>query len=307
MAPIVTGDKVVKKYGDLVAVDHVDFDIGRGEFFGFLGPNGAGKTSVMKMIQCFSPITSGSISVDGMRVGVDDRRIKARLGVAPQDENLDSDLTVMENLEVYAGYFGIPRRQARDSAFRLLEFFHLEEKADRGIRALSGGMRRRLTIARALINNPRILILDEPTTGLDPQARRVIWRKLENLKDEGVTMILTTHYMEEAARLCDRVAIMDMGRILMTGPPGALTERVMGGEVIEIKPATEEMDAVASWLEREKADFERVEDAFVIVAEDTAATLAGISEVCRSPATVRSATLEDLFLKITGHELKGEE
>ncbi len=228
---LVEGVQVVKKYGDFTAVNRVDFAVRRGECFGFLGPNGAGKTSVMKMIQCFLPITSGSITVDGYHVGKDDRKIKYITGVAPQDETLDTDLTVITNLTMYAEYFDIQKSKALDRALRLLKLFHLEERPDISVRALSGGMRRRLTIARALINEPKLLILDEPTTGLDPQARREIWRKLKSLKEEGVTMILTTHYMEEATRLCDRVAIMDEGEILMTGAPAKLIEENMGGEM----------------------------------------------------------------------------
>ncbi|MGK7346753.1 MAG: ABC transporter ATP-binding protein [Candidatus Nitrospinota bacterium M3_3B_026] len=304
MPPIVEGENVVKRYGGLTAVDDVSFTVERGEFFGFLGPNGAGKTSVMKMIQCVSPVTSGSITVDGMRAGEDDRRIKAILGVAPQEDNLDTDLAVIENLEVYAGYFDIPRREARARAFKLLEFLHLEEKSGTRIRALSGGMKRRLTIARALINNPRILILDEPTTGLDPQARRVIWQKLESLRNEGVTLLLTTHYMEEAERLLDRVGIMDGGKILLTGRPAALVEEVIGEEVIEAAAPFGGEKGVERELLAMELDFTRTPETFLVFGAGARAARERLGRIEGVRIFSRRATLEDLFLKMTGHELK---
>lgn len=304
MPPIVEGENAVKRYGGLTAVDGASFTVERGEFFGFLGPNGAGKTSVMKMIQCVSPMTSGSITVDGMRVGRDDRRIKAILGVAPQEDNLDTDLTVMENLEVYAGYFGIPRREGRARALKLLEFLRLKEKSGTRIRALSGGMKRRLTIARALINNPRVLILDEPTTGLDPQARRVIWQKLESLRNEGVTMLLTTHYMEEAARLLDRVAIMDGGKILLTGRPAALVEEVIGEEVIEAVAPFGGEGEVERELSAMGADFTMTPESFLVFGSGVEAARERLSAIEGVRVFSRRATLEDLFLKMTGHGLK---
>ncbi|VAX22976.1 Efflux ABC transporter, ATP-binding protein [hydrothermal vent metagenome] len=300
---IVQGENVVKKYGGLVAVDHVDFAVKKGECFGFLGPNGAGKTSVMKMIQCFSPLTSGAITVDGMRVGRDNAKIKAALGVAPQDENLDNELTVIQNLEIYASYFDIPRDIAADEARRLLSFFHLEDKIGDYIRELSGGMRRRLVIARALINNPKLLILDEPTTGLDPQARRVIWRKLEGLKKEGVTMILTTHYMEEAMRLCDRVVIMDKGRILAQGAPHELVNKTLGDSVIEFRPDPESTGETKSFLDLRQVKYDTDGDTFYIFNADPESLLDSLEKIDHQFLDNRSATLEDLFLKITGHNL----
>ena len=219
---IVTARNLSKDYGPLRAVDSIDFEIHRGECFGFLGPNGAGKTTVMRIIYCFMPPSSGEVKVFDMDVTKDPGKIKARIGVMPQEDNLDPDLTVLENLLVYARYFDIPRREALSSASELLKFVELEGKAKTKIGDLSGGMKRRLTLARSVINNPELLILDEPTTGLDPHSRHSVWDKLNQLKEKDTTLILTTHYMEEAERLCDRVAIMDAGKIVTIDSPSAL-------------------------------------------------------------------------------------
>ena len=297
---IVEGRGVVKRYGPFTAVDGVDFSVIRGECFGFLGPNGAGKTSVMRMIQCLSPVSSGSIKIAGLSAGKDDSEIKAIVGVAPQEDSLDDDLSVAQNLIVFAGYFGIPHKLAAERTEKLLDFFHLEEWRNKKLFALSGGMKRRLVIARALINEPRILILDEPTTGLDPSARLVIWRKLADLKRSGVTMILTTHYMEEAARLCDRIAIMKEGRILLSGVPDKLIETEFGGTVTEFTCAEGLDTSAAKALETTGVKYERVENSFVIFGApewlDSDWLEKNIGS-CR--ITTRTANLEDLFIKMT--------
>ncbi|MBI4665549.1 MAG: ABC transporter ATP-binding protein [Nitrospinae bacterium] len=300
---LVAGGDVVKRYGPYAAVDGVSFSILRGECFGFLGPNGAGKTTLLKMIQCLAPLTSGRVTVDGMEAGQDDRKIKSIIGVAPQEDSLDPDLTVFQNLVIYAGYFDIPRRQAERKADELLKFFHLEEKRAEKIRVLSGGMRRRLVIARALVNDPKLLILDEPTTGLDPQARIVIWRKIENLKAEGVTMILTTHYMEEARRLCDRLAIMNMGKIMATGAPDALMRDHLGETVVEARPRPGMEDKLEPSLKRLGAAFVRAGDVYLVFKTAPGAIPAELAEA--SLISTRPASMEDLFMKIAGRHPGG--
>jgi lipooligosaccharide transport system ATP-binding protein len=230
---IVTVKGLTKYYGSLKAVDNIDFEILRGECFGFLGPNGAGKTTVMRIIYCFMPPTSGDIKVFDMDVTKAPSQIKSRIGVMPQDDNLDPDLTVLENLVVYARYFDILKKDSAKLAWELLEFVELREKAHVKIDSLSGGMKRRLILARALINNPELLILDEPTTGLDPHSRHSVWEKLNHLKSKNTTLILTTHYMEEAEKLCDRVAIMDSGKIVVIDSPSNLMG-IHGGNLEDV-------------------------------------------------------------------------
>jgi len=294
-APLVIGKNVAKRYERVEAVKGVNFTVHQGECLGFLGPNGAGKSSVMKMIQCFSPLSGGEIAVDGLAVGKDDRAIKGLLGVAPQEESLDHDLTVTQNLEIYAGYFGIRRSAARGKAEELLRFFHLEEKGGERIFALSGGMRRRLVIARALINDPKLLILDEPTTGLDPQARRVIWQKLEKLKKGGVTLILTTHYMEEATRLCDRIAIMDQGRIIDTGLPTDLIAKHIGHRALRFTP----IDGVVEYLAGAGHRYERDHGELLLFTDRPAEMTSQLSERGVTAIESRDTTLEDLFRLLT--------
>ena len=230
---MIVAEKLTKRFGDLVAVNNIDLHIEEAECFGFLGPNGAGKTTTMKMIQCVSPMTSGKLTVAGIDVNKEPRKIKAMLGVAPQNENLDPDFTVEHNLLAYSRYFDIPKEVAKERTEKLLDFFQLQAKKDVAIDKLSGGMKKRLILARALINEPKILILDEPTVGLDPQARHLIWDQLGRLKSRGITILLTTHYMEEAAQLCDRLVIMDNGKILAEGNPTELVEKNLPGNVIE--------------------------------------------------------------------------
>jgi lipooligosaccharide transport system ATP-binding protein len=225
---IVTAKGLTKDYGRLRALDHIDFDIEKGECFGFLGPNGAGKTTAMGIIYCFLPPTSGTVEVFGMSVTEDPSLIKSRIGVMPQEDNLDPDLSVIENLTVYARYFDVPIRKSLPAAWELLEFVELKEKAHVRIKDLSGGMKRRLLLARALINSPELVILDEPTVGLDPHSRHSVWEKLEYLKSKGTTFLLTTHYMEEAEKICDRVAIMDLGKIITTDSPARLMSKYEG-------------------------------------------------------------------------------
>jgi lipooligosaccharide transport system ATP-binding protein len=306
MSEIICGRQLVKRFGALVAVNGIDFGVREGECFGFLGPNGAGKTSTIRMITCVSPPTAGELSVDGMDVRRDRRRIKAVLGVVPQDDNLDPDLSVGQNLAVYARYFDIPRREARRRTEEALDLFQLLERRDAEVQALSSGMRRRLLIARALINEPRILILDEPTTGLDPQARHLVWQKLRYLKGQGVTMLLTTHYMEEAAHLCDRLVIMHEGRILVEGTPADLVARHVGERVVELHlPAEERRRALQRLSDRDGLSLEDVEDVLYVfgLQEDRERVLAEISPSGEG-VLIRQATLEDVFLRLTGRGLR---
>ncbi|CAM5647483.1 daunorubicin resistance protein DrrA family ABC transporter ATP-binding protein [Streptomyces avidinii] len=295
---------VVKRYGDFTAVDGIDFALRRGETFGFLGPNGAGKSSLMRMIGCVSPVTDGTLRVLGGDPERDGSRIRARLGVVPQDDNLDDEVTVRENLLLFGRYFGLSRRTTRERASELLAFAQLTEKADAQVQSLSGGMKRRLTIARSMINSPEILLLDEPTTGLDPQARHVLWERLYQLKQQGVTLILTTHYMDEAEQLCDRLVVMDHGRIVAEGSPGELITRHVTREVLEVRFAAgrpvppDRLDGLAQRVER-------LPDRTLLYTEDGEATLAKVHAEGLAPTAslVRRATLEDVFLTLTGRTL----
>jgi len=301
---MVEARRLTKKYGQITAVDQIDLRVHIGECFGLLGPNGAGKTTAIKMIQCVSPPSGGTLTVNGKTVGIQSQAIKAALGVVPQEDNLDDDLTVIDNLVIYAGYFDIPSDIAREKGLSLLKFVHLDDRPHARIRSLSGGMKRRLTIARALINNPDLLILDEPTTGLDPQARHVIWSKLQSLKAGGTTMILTTHYMEEAARLCDRVAIMDNGAITLEGEPGRLVREGMEGDVIEIRPKTEDMDDITSIMKSMDARVERTGNTLLIFTTQPDPVITTLAGFDNGYMIKRKTTLEDLFLRTTGHRLR---
>ena len=289
------------------AVDGIDFEFGRGEVFGFLGPNGAGKSSTMRMLGATSPVSAGTLRVLGMDPAHDGPAIRARIGVVPQDDCLDRELTVRENLFVYGRYFGLAKNVIRERIAGLLAFAQLEEKADAQVETLSGGMRRRLTIARSLINEPEILLLDEPTTGLDPQARHVLWDRLYRLKQDGVTLIITTHYMDEAEQLCDRLAVMDAGRIVAEGSPRDLIEAHVTREVLELRFPTDVQAEAAERL-REAVRGERIEvlpDRVVVYTDDGEAALIDVHEMSLAPITalVRRATLEDVFLKLTGRSL----
>jgi lipooligosaccharide transport system ATP-binding protein len=292
---------LMKKYDDLVAVNGIDFSIDEGECFGFLGPNGAGKSTTMRMIHCGSPVTSGKLEVLGMDVTMSPREIKSVIGVAPQENNLDPDFTVRQNLTVYARYFDIPMNEAMVRADKLLDFMQLSEKKDEMIQEISGGMKRRLIIARAMMNDPKLLILDEPTTGLDPQARHLIWERVRELKRNKVTVILTTHYMDEAERLCDRLVIIDHGKIILQGRPRDLIDQVIGTEVVEIDVPTDEME---SFVKEKGWQYERTIDRLFIYTSEgqqVAADLKG--RFSMGYCLIRNATLEDVFLRTTGRGL----
>jgi lipooligosaccharide transport system ATP-binding protein len=289
------------------AVDGIDFEFGRGEAFGFLGPNGAGKSSTMRMLAAVSPITSGTLRVLDMDPAQDGPQIRARIGVVPQDDCLDRELTVRENLYVYGRYFGLKKSVINERIVGLLAFAQLEEKADAQVETLSGGMRRRLTIARSLINEPEILLLDEPTTGLDPQARHVLWERLYRLKHDGVTLIITTHYMDEAEQLCDRLAVMDGGKIVAIGSPSELIAEHVTREVLELRFGVDAHAEIAERI-RDARLGERIDvlpDRVVVYAADGEAVLGAVHAMGLEPITalVRRATLEDVFLKLTGRSL----
>jgi lipooligosaccharide transport system ATP-binding protein len=298
-----------KRFGTFTAVDGVDFDVARGEAFGFLGPNGAGKSSTMRMIGCVSPVTSGVLRILGMDPARDGPRIRARLGVVPQEDNLDLELTVRENLLIYGRYFDLPRRVIRERAEGLLEFARLSERADERVEPLSGGMKRRLTIARSLINEPEVLLLDEPTTGLDPQARHLLWDRLYRLKQQGVTLVLTTHYMDEAEQLCDRLVVMDSGRIVAEGSPRQLIERYSTREVLEVRFDPSEHEVLAAKVgELAEHVGERIEilpDRVLLYTDDGDAAAAELAARVLVPQSllVRRSTLEDVFLRLTGRTL----
>jgi lipooligosaccharide transport system ATP-binding protein len=297
---IVEGRDLVKDYNRLRAVDHVSFSIERQECFGFLGPNGAGKTTVMKMIYCRTPVTRGDVIVDGISVREDPRRVKGMIGVATQDDTLDRDLTVLENLLVFSRYFDIPARTARKRINDLLNYFDLGEKARTQVDDLSGGMRRKLIVARALINDPKILILDEPTTGLDPQARRQIWDTVIRLRSEGKTIVLTTHYMDEAQELCDRTAVMFGGRILEYGSPDELITRVVGRNVCELyAPGAA---AIQSIRQKIAGPIEHVGNRLYVYGDDEDELAKKCEAVPAEFRTIRQTNLEDVFLKLTGGE-----
>jgi len=290
-----------KKFGDLTAVNKIDFKVKEGEVFGFLGPNGAGKTTTMKMIQCVSPKTSGELKVFSLDVGQYPKEIKKLMGVVPQMDNLDPDFSVIGNLVQYSRYFDIPIEEAKKRANELINYVQLTEKKDSSIDKLSGGMKRRLVLARAMINNPKLLILDEPATGLDPQARHLIWEKLKDLSSKGITVIITTHYMEEAARLCDRLVIMDNGEILVEGAPQELVKKYVGEHIVEAENTSE----IKVCLEKNNIVYEVANENVEIYNENVSdITNLILKECVDSGVTARPATLEDVFLKLTGRKLR---
>lgn len=299
MAVIIRARGLVKKYGPLVAVGGIDFTVEAGQCFGFLGPNGAGKTSTMRMVCCQLPPTAGELYVDGLDVRSQGRAIKARLGVVPQDNNLDPDFTVLHNLMVYARYFEMPKEMARRRALEALDLFHLREKANSPVQELSGGMKRRLVLARGLLHAPRILVLDEPTSGLDPQGRHLVWQKLRQLQERGTTVLLSSQNMEEAARLCDRLVIMHQGRILAQGSPQDLVREHVGSQVAEVPASV--APAFLGQLKASNVVREEVGDTVYIFAQDGEALRQLIGVV--PGATYRPATLEDVFLHLTGRGL----
>ncbi|HKZ93991.1 MAG TPA: ATP-binding cassette domain-containing protein [Candidatus Bathyarchaeia archaeon] len=300
---VIEAKLLTKKFGDLMAVDSINFHVFRGECFGFLGPNGAGKTTTIKMANCVLPLTAGNLTVAGMDVTRQAREIKSMIGVAPQEDNLDPDFTVFHNLIVYARYFDLPKAVAQKRADELLKFVQLEEKRNVRIDQLSAGMKRRLILARALINEPQILILDEPTTGLDPQARHLIWDKTRSLQKQGVTIVLTTHYMEEAAQLCDRLLIMDNGKIIEEGMPADLIRKHAGEEVLEVAYDQEVMEFLKKTFPDARLDV--VADRIQVFTNQPKGVFAQIlRKFDFKAAMIRDANLEDVFLKLTGRRLK---
>ena len=301
-APLIEARDLTKRYGEFVAVDGIDFSVERGETFGFLGPNGAGKSSTMRMIGAVSPASGGTLRVLGRDPERDGPEIRARLGVVPQDDNLDLELDVGENLHVYGRFFGLPRDEIRRRTDELLEFVHLADRRESRVDSLSGGMKRRLTIARALINEPELMLLDEPTTGLDPQARHALWDRLYRLKQRGVTLVLTTHYMDEAEQLCDRLVVMDRAKIVAEGSPRELIDRYVEREVVELRFGDRNggpsFDGLADHVEV-------LQDRVVIGTDDGDAVVDEVHARGLAPETVlvRRSTLEDVFLRLTGRSL----
>ena len=295
---------LTKRFGALTAVDAIDFDVRKGEAFGFLGPNGAGKSSTMRMIGCVSPITAGTLRVLGLDPASDGPAIRGRLGVVPQLDTLDLELTVRENLVIYGRYFGLSRKELRVRTDELLEFVQLSERADDPVEPLSGGMKRRLTIARSLVNDPDVLLLDEPTTGLDPQARHVVWDRLFRLKQQGVTLVLTTHYMDEAEQLCDRLVIMHQGTIAEEGSPIELIQRLSTREVVELRFSGEAPAIEADVFDGRAARVEVLPDRILLYTDDGDA-LVPLAHERLQPLSVlvRRSTLEDVFLRLTGRTL----
>ncbi|GAA2578607.1 ATP-binding cassette domain-containing protein [Dactylosporangium fulvum] len=302
---MIAASALVKRFGDFTAVDGIDVRVAAGEAFGFLGPNGAGKSSTMRMIGCVSRPTSGSLRILGLDATRDGPAIRTRLGVCPQQDSLDPELTVVENLVVYARYFGVPRKVARERALELLDFVQLADRADDKVEPLSGGMKRRLTIARALVNEPDIVLLDEPTTGLDPQARHLVWERLFRLKQRGVTLVLTTHYMDEAEQLCDRLVVMDAGRIVAEGSPRQLIERHSTREVVEVRFGLDPLDHLADKLDGVGERTEVLPDRILVYTGDGDAAVGEISArgLIPSSVLVRRSSLEDVFLHLTGRTL----
>ena len=303
-APLIHARGLVKRFGELTAVDGIDFDVARGESFGFLGPNGAGKSSTMRMIGCVSPRSEGELSILGLDPDRDGPAIRARLGVVPQQDTLDTELTVLDNIVIYGRYFGLSRKEVRVRAMELLEFVQLDERAKDKVEPLSGGMKRRLTIARALVNQPELLLLDEPTTGLDPQARHALWDRLFRLKQQGVTLVLTTHYMDEAEQLCDRLVIMDRGGIAEEGSPIELIRRLSTREVVELRFAGEAPVVGPETFDGQVARVESLPDRVLLYTDDGDALVPTAHERLHPQSVlVRRSTLEDVFLRLTGRTL----
>ncbi len=305
MEALVSARSLTKRFGDLVAVDAIDFEVRRAEAFGFLGPNGAGKTSTMRMIGCTSPPSGGSLTVIGMDPIAQASEVKRRIGVVPQIDNLDIELTVRENLEMYARYFDVPRAQANRRIDELLEFVQLTEKANSRVEPLSGGMKRRLTIARGLVNQPDLILMDEPTTGLDPQARHLVWDRLYRLKQRGATLIITTHYMDEAEQLCDRLVVMDKAKIVAEGSPRELIDKYCTREVVELRLSDADRERLSGSVDGLVERTEWLPDRVLLYTETGDATLAAVHErgTETQTALVRRATLEDVFLILTGRSL----
>ncbi len=302
---VIAASQLVKRYGDFAAVDGVSFEVAPGESFGLLGPNGAGKSTTMRMVGAVSTRTSGELRVLGLDPDEHGPEIRSRLGVVPQQDNLDNELRVRENLLTYGRYFGLPRRQVAARADELLEFAQLADRANAKVDELSGGMKRRLTIARALINDPRMLLLDEPTTGLDPQARHILWDRLFRLKEQGTTLLLTTHYMDEAEQLCDLLVVVDHGRIMAEGSPAALIRAYSTREVLEVRFGSDRNADAATALAGLGDRLEVLPDRVLVYADDGEAVLTEVVARGLQPLTslVRRSSLEDVFLRLTGRSL----
>ncbi|MGK2850122.1 MAG: ABC transporter ATP-binding protein [Candidatus Limnocylindrales bacterium] len=296
---------LTKRFGEFTAVDAIDFDVAPGESFGFLGPNGAGKTSTMRMIGCVSPLSGGTLSILGLDPTTHGPQIRARLGVVPQQDTLDTELTVRENLLIYGRYFGLTRAECAKRADELLDFAQLTERAGDQVEHMSGGMKRRLTIARSLINEPDVLLLDEPTTGLDPQARHLLWDRLYRLKQRGVTLVLTTHYMDEAEQLCDRLVVMDKAKIVAEGSPRSLIEQYATREVTELRFPAGVQETLDGQLDGLAERIERLPDRVLLYADDGEAVVAAAHARGLQPeqVLVRRSSLEDVFLRLTGRSL----
>ncbi len=305
MPALIEARQLTKRFGEFTAVDAIDFAVEEGESFGFLGPNGAGKTSTMRMIGAMSPVSSGSLSVLGLDPEHQGPQLRARLGVVPQEDNLDQELTVYDNLMMYGRYFDLSRAVIKERIEELLDFVQLADKRKSKVDALSGGMKRRLTIARGLINEPDLLILDEPTTGLDPQARHVLWDRLYRLKQQGVTLIITTHYMDEAEQLCDRLVIMDKAKIVAEGSPRSLIEEYAPREVVEIRFPPGVLDQVAERVASFAPRSEILADRALLYTDDAEDTISRVTEAGLAPETIlaRRSSLEDVFLRLTGRTL----
>jgi len=304
-APLISAKRLVKRFGDFVAVDGIDVEVRRGESFGFLGPNGAGKSSTMRMIGCVSPISEGTLRIFGLDPATDGKQIRARIGVVPQMDQLDDQLSVEDNMILYGRYFDIPRAECKRRASELLEFVQLSDRAKSKIEPLSGGLKRRVTIARSLISEPELLLLDEPTTGLDPQARHVLWDRLYRLKQRGVTLVLTTHYMDEAEQLCDRLVVMDQGKIVAIGSPRQLIQEHSPREVLELRYPAGTNDERASEVHGIGHRHEVLPDRVLIYTDDGESALAEVNARGSQPesALVRRSSLEDVFLRLTGRSL----
>ena len=302
---LISARGLTKRYGDFTAVDAIDFEVAKGESFGLLGPNGAGKSTTMRIIAATSQRTSGSITILGRDPEQHGPQIRAHLGVVPQQDNLDGELTVTENLFIYGRYFGLSKKFIRNKIEELLEFAQLQEKRDAKVEALSGGMKRRLTIARALVSEPDILMLDEPTTGLDPQARHILWDRLFRLKETGVTLVITTHFMDEAEQLCDRLVVMDRGKIMAEGSPLELIKKYSTKEVLEVRFGSDRNKEVAPILRDMCTRIEELPDRILMYVEDGEALLEEITAKKLHPTTslVRRSSLEDVFLRLTGRSL----
>ena len=304
-APVITATSLTKKYKDFAAVDGISFEVAPGESFGLLGPNGAGKSTTMRMVGAVSTRTSGELSILGLDPNDHGPEIRSQLGVVPQADNLDQELRVRDNLIVYGRYFGIPRSVLQSKADELLEFAQLSDRAKAKVDDLSGGMKRRLTIARALVNDPRILLLDEPTTGLDPQARHILWDRLFRLKEQGTTLVLTTHYMDEAEQLCDRLVVVDKGTIMAEGSPASLIRDHSSREVLEVRFGSDRNAIVAEQIKNAGDRVEVLPDRILVYSANGEAELAKMTEAGLDPITslVRRSSLEDVFLRLTGRSL----